>query len=454
MRARLGLAAFTLGLLMSAGNVSAQMAASHSSEEFSPEATPFDGPMSLTDAVAITVARHPQIAQALANLNRGRADVGAARSVWLPVLTYSGNLGPDKTSSSRDWELNDAPTGGGIALQQLIWDFGRSRNQIDAASATERQRQFELAATADQLAEEAALAFLDVKRYELLEDETERHIASLERLRELIRLRSDAGLSDKSDLLLAGVRVESARGEQIQIRTARQSAVLALSNLTGLIADRHVDPSGIVARLKKREGEPDLDELPLVAAARAAERAAEARIGQVKTERFPRLGLQVGYDRHHYSGFDSTVRPNNSLTALITVTGDVYRAGTRHALRAALEDRRAARAVRDSVALDVRGRILAAREQIEGGEARIDAHRNQEAHAMKTSQIFLEEYKLGKRSLSDLLSAELEIYRAASARIGAEYDVMRARIQHEAAYGSLRQSLGLATQFAQEGNNG
>jgi adhesin transport system outer membrane protein len=408
-------------------------------------------PLSITDAVAMTITRHPQIAQAFAQLARGRADVDAARSVWYPTLTYNGNVGPDKTSNSGDWEVNDGPTGGGLALQQLIWDFGRSRSQISAASELERQREFELAATADQLAEEAALAFLEVKRNELLDQATERHIASLERLRELIRMRSEAGLSDKSDLLLAGVRVESARGEQIQIRTGYQSAVQMLANLTGSIAPRYLDPAAIVARFERRQGEPNFDQLPLVAAAGAAERAAEARISEVRAERYPRLGLQIGYDRQHYSGFDSTIRPNNSLTALVTVTGDLYRAGTRHALRGAIEDRRAARAARDSIALDVRGRILAAREQIAGGEARIAAHRSQEEHAIKTSQIFLEEYKLGKRSLSDLLSAELEIYRAASARITAEYDVMRARIQHEAAYGALRQSLGLAARLINEG---
>lgn len=438
-----------MALLACAGGAVAQQASSQYVVDFVPEAQPTQAPMSITDAVAITVARHPQIAQALAQLARGRADVDAARSVWLPVLSYRSNLGPDSTSSSGDWELNDGPTGAGITLQQLVWDFGRSRNQLDAASATERQRQFELTATADQLAEQAALAFLNVKHYELLQDETLRHIESLERLRELIRLRSDAGLSDKSDLLLAGVRVDSARGEQIQVRTAYHSAVISLSNLTGLMAERYLDPADVVASFKPRRGEPVLDQLPLVAAAEAAEFAAEARISEARAERLPRLGLQVGYDWNHYSGFDATVRPSNSVTALVTVTGDLYRAGTRHAVRAAIEERRAARAVRDTVALDVRHRILEAREQIEGGEVRIAAHRNQEQHAIRTSQIFLEEYKLGKRSLSDLLSAELEIYRAASARIAAQYDVMRARIQHEAAYGSLRQSLGLATQLEQ-----
>jgi adhesin transport system outer membrane protein len=447
-------AVLLLALMTSVGDLAAEEPGGRYSNDFSTAAQPTNAPLSITDAIAITIARHPQIAQALALVARGRAEVDAARSVWQPVLTYRSNFGPDKGSSSGDWELNDGPTGGGIALEQLIWDFGRSRGQIDAASAVERQRRLELEATADQLAEQAALAFLDVKHYELLQLETERHIASLERLRELIRLRSDAGLSDKSDLLLAGVRVESTRGEQVQIRTAYQSAVMALSNLTGLMAARYVDPAGVVSRLQTRQGEPDFGDMPLIAAAEAAERAAQARIEETRAARWPRLGLQVGYDRYHYNGFDSTVRADNSVTALITLTGDLYRAGNRHAVRAAIEDRRAARAVRDSVALDVRGRILAAREQIDGGEARIAAHRNQEQHAIKTSQIFLEEYKLGKRSLADLLSAELEIYRAASARIAAEYDVMRARIQHEAAYGSLRKSLGLAMRLTNEDVSG
>ena len=135
------------------------------------------------------------------------------------------------------------------------------------------------------------------------------------------------------------------------------------------------------------------------------------------------------------------------------MSGDLYRRSNRYVVRAAEEDRRAAEAVKQSAVLDARGRALTAREEIRGGYQRIDAYRNQEKQAVSASRIFFEEYKLGKRSLTDLLNAELEIYRAASARIGAEYDIMTARVRYETVYGHLRQSLGLPSDLS-EGEEG
>jgi adhesin transport system outer membrane protein len=402
--------------------------------------------LGLADAVAITVARHPDIARALAALARGSADVAGARSVWMPSLSYQASLGPNMFSSKRGSGLNDNMPGPGVALNQLIWDFGRSRGQIHAASAVERQRGFELEATADQLAEKAALAYLDVIRAQMEVEEAQRQLGELRRLRELIRLRTTAGIADRSDLLLADVRIESALGDSIQAETALTSARAALANLTGIMPATYEDPAPLLAHFQSPAAPPDFKALPMVAAAMENERAASARIGQTKAERWPRLGLQLGYNRNNYT-YDSH---DNAFSAMVTVSGDLFRAGTSHMVEAAEQDRRAAQATRESAILDIRGRALAASEAIAGGLKRIEAYRRQEQQAISTREIFIEEYKLGKRSLFDLLNAELEIYRAASARVIAETDVMRARVQHETAYGSLRPSLGLAAHLEQE----
>lgn len=187
----------------------------------------------LADAVGLTLARHPDLARARATLARGRADLGAARSLWTPQLSYQANLGPNMLSGKSGSGLNDNMAGPSLTLNQLAWDFGRTKGEIGYARSTEKQRRFELESAADQLAETGALAYLDVKRFELLELETAKHVQSLEHLQMLIQLRVDAGLSDRSDLLLADVRVESARGDQIQAGSSLTAAKVTLANLIG-----------------------------------------------------------------------------------------------------------------------------------------------------------------------------------------------------------------------------
>lgn len=399
----------------------------------------------LADAVALTLARHPAIARSYAAVARGRADLSVARSVWAPQLSYQANVGPNLFSGRGGTGINDNVAGPTLYLQQQVWDFGRSKSAIGSARSTEEQRRFELEDVADQLSEQAALAFLDVKKFEALSLEAVKQVQALEHLRELIALRANAGISDKSDLMLAEVRVESARGDAIQAESSMTIAQAALANLIGGMPRRYDDPAASIAAFSQSDGEPDYATLPSIVAAEKAAQAASARVGQARAERFPSLGLQLGYTRNNYT-YNSR---DNGFTALVTVTGNLYKRGTRYLVRAAEEDRRAAQATRESAIIDARGRALTARQEIRGGIRRIDAYQHQEEQAQSASRIFLEEYKLGKRTLTELLNTELEIYRAATARIAAQYDIMAARVRFENVSGRLRGALGLPARMAE-----
>lgn len=402
--------------------------------------------LNLSDAVVLTLLRHPEVSRANAALARGRADLGSAKSAWYPQVSYQANLGPNMLSGRNTSGLNENMAGPSVYLQQQVWDFGRSKGEIGAARSTMRQRRYELESVADQLAEQGALSFLQVKRFELLSIEARKQVEELEHLRHLIGLRVNAGVSDKSDLFLADVRVESARGEAIQAETALAVAQSGLLNLIGDLPQSYEDPAAQVSRFETGDDEPDYDKLPAVVATEQAEQAAAAKIGQAKAERYPRLGLQLGYTRNNYT-YNTR---DNSFAGMVTVTGDLYRRGNHYLIEAAQEDRRAAEATRDAAVLEARGRALSARQEIRAGKARISAYAHQEEQAVTASRIFFEEYKLGKRTLTELLNTQLEIYRAASARIVAEYDIMEARVRFENVSGTLRPSLGLPARLREE----
>ncbi len=404
------------------------------------------GRIDLADAVVRTLSRHPEIARANAALARGKADLGAARSVWMPQAGYQANLGPNMFSSRNNSALNQNMAGPSVFLQQQVWDFGRSKGEIGAARSTTRQRGYELESVADQLAEQSALAFLEVKRFELLSTAAANQVAELDHLRFLIGARVNAGVSDKSDLMLADVRVESARGEAIQAETAYTVAQSRLLNLIGALPQAYDDPKPLISRFETGDEEPDYERLPSVLATQEAEKAATSKIGQAKAERYPRLGLQMGYTRNNYT-YNTR---DTAFNAMVTVSGDLYRRSSRYLVEAAQEDRRAAEAVHDTTVLDARGKALSARQEIRAGQQRISAYSRQEEQAITASKIFFEEYKLGKRTLTELLNTQLEVYRAASARIGADYDVMSARVRFENLCGRLRPSLGLPARLLTE----
>ncbi|WP_260923245.1 TolC family protein [Novosphingobium sp. 9] len=401
--------------------------------------------LDIATAVALTLERHPQIAQASATLARGKADLGAARSAWYPQASYQANLGPHMLSGANASGLNENIAGPTLYVQQQVWDFGRSRGEIGAARSTTAQRWYEREATADQLAEQGALAFLEVRRFDVLAVEAERQVGELAHLRELIAMRVNAGVSDKSDLMLADVRVDGARADAIQARTSLAMAGATLANLIGGTASHYADPAAIISRFEPAEEEPDYNRLPQVIAAGDAANAAKAKVGQAQAERYPKLGLQLGYTRNNYT-YNSR---DNAFTAVVTVSGDLYRRGQRYQVEAAREDQRAAEAAQDTAVIEARGKALTAQQEIRAGQLRIDTYARQEDQAVTATRIFFEEYKLGKRTLTELLNTQLEVFRASSARIAAEYDIMEARVRFENLNGTLRPSLGLPARLDQ-----
>lgn len=55
---------------------------------------PVPARLDLSDAVVLTLLRHPEVSRANAALARGRADLGAAKSAWYPQVSYQAISAP------------------------------------------------------------------------------------------------------------------------------------------------------------------------------------------------------------------------------------------------------------------------------------------------------------------------------------------------------------------------
>src|SRR5690606_14660405 len=98
-------------------------------------------------------------------------------------------------------------------------------------------------------------------------------------------LRTRAGISDHSDLLLAEVRIDGARGDALQAQTSLATASAALANLVGVFARHHLDPAALIDGMGNQSTPVDYEQLPAIAALRASEDSFEARIDQARAER-------------------------------------------------------------------------------------------------------------------------------------------------------------------------
>lgn len=93
--------------------------------------------------------------------------------------------------------------------------------------------------------------------------------------------------------------------------------------------------------------------------------------------------------------------------------------------------------------MDVLDQIRTSREQIENKQRQMQVLASRQATTVRTRELYQEQYKLGTRSLVDLLNAEQAIHSANSELESARYDIYSSIVQYIEATGRSRQTYGL-----------
>ncbi len=269
-------------------------------------------PLSLRQAVEFALAHHPRLRVQAAAEDAMKAQVGVARTAYLPEVNFSlqlnvgtGNVlrGP-LFSMPTIPSISGPPTGRGMSdasIGTLIgggasWDvlsLVKGMAQVDAALAAQAQVHAEAEARRLEIAYAAADQFLDL----LARQETVRAAqAGVERARvfaTIVKARVDQSLRPGADASRADAELALASSFLVRADQAASMSRAALARALG-VADREV---AILPGRLREASPPDLSQAnvqhqhPLVVESTAAVRAAEARQHAVSLEYLPRLDI-------------------------------------------------------------------------------------------------------------------------------------------------------------------
>ncbi|VTR46981.1 Outer membrane efflux protein BepC precursor [Serratia fonticola] len=195
--------------------------------------------LTLQDAILRAFARNPQIAQASAQINVGKADLALAQSAWFPQIALNSNFGKSSQTDSSGTLNNNASAG--VTLNQLLYDFGKTSGSIEEQNNLSDAYRYTLYQTMTEVGQQTLQAYLQVKRYQDLGIAAERNLVSLNRVKEIAELRANAGLSSQSDVLQAQTRIAGMNATLEQYRAQHRSAWRSFSVLTGVVPDKLPD---------------------------------------------------------------------------------------------------------------------------------------------------------------------------------------------------------------------
>jgi len=392
--------------------------------------------MTLPNAIGIAIARHPDIGRANAVVTQSNMQILVEKAAWYPTFQYSINPGYSQYyRGSNEGRSRNSTLQGTFSANQLIYDFGTTKNRIGAARALHERDRYLFASTVENVAIQVATTFIELAgAQELIEAAKREHIA-MKLTRDKIVERTRSGLSDAVDLNQADVAIARARADLLSAQTRFDVAAGRFAEITG-IRPQKVASIDETSRFINKLGSVNqsIEATPTVLAADSAVQAALQRVEIARSQLYPSISLQASQQKAT-GGRNVT---NDSSFIGLQLSG-VFNSGLRerHQITAAQAQLDAARQDSEHERLVARTTLGSAQTEARGAGARMDNSRQLMALSLTSRDLYWQQYTLNRRPLTDVVNAERETFTAENDYITAMTDYLQARLRAYSAIGDL-----------------
>jgi len=382
--------------------------------------------MNLPNAVGIAIARHPDIGRASAIVTQSNMQILVEKSAWYPTFQYSVNPGYSAYYRGQGaGKSSDSTLQGTVAANQLIYDFGTTKNRIGAARALYDRDRFLLANTVENVAVHVASTFIELAAAQELIEAAKREHVAMRLTRDKIVERTKSGLSDAVDLNQADVAIRRSQADLLSAQTRFDVAAGRFAEMTGVRPSKGVsieETSSFINKLGKIDR--SIDTTPIVLAADSEVQAALRRVEIARSQLYPSIALQNITNDSSFVGLQLSGSLNAGLRE-------------RHQITAAKAQLDAARQDSENERLVARTSLSSAQTEARGAGERMDNSRQLIALSLTSRDLYWQQYTLNRRPLTDVLNAEREAFSAESDYISAMADYLQARIRAFSAVGDL-----------------
>ncbi|MBU1280205.1 MAG: TolC family protein [Alphaproteobacteria bacterium] len=380
--------------------------------------TPAYAQMSLQEAVLIATASDPSVEALRQKVAAKNVDIQAARDAYFPSISLSGD------SSTTD---SDGP-GVTLSVTQVLFDWGRTRNQIAEASQVRVQAVSDLKMAVEDLTFEIAGFFLDVEVMDRKISYTKEYMTFARRLAGQTQDRAAAGVSDNSEVARARLEISRADEQMSQLMANRQIAMAQLEFLIGQKVDAVQLPPSLL--FSDHYGSRDkinaaIRIAPGYIAARAAVAEAEAGVQVAKAQRFPTINLQA-QGRMDLNGGDTQTAVG--ISAGVDLNSRGFGQRKIQSAQLAVEGAKASLQGQERQLMNIASSALERLSLLRRSE---QSREVQLVEAGKVLQTYEKQFVAGQREILDLLTTGRDLYDAQIDKIDT-YDE-RKRTEYEAA---------------------
>lgn len=399
-------------------------------------ASPVAQAVTVQQAVRQALDTNPEVQAAIANRYATTEAWRVARSGFYPSVTLYGTYGRENTSNPytravtgssdyRDLTRKEAS----IVFTQPLFDGFATSNERQRATADVDAASYSVQDTAQQIALDALNAYLDVVRERRLTSLAQEFLATHQRIYDQIRKRAEAGIGSQADVEQAKGRLALAKSNAIAANANLTDALSRYESVVGTEPDANMTLPALGADALPATLTVALDEAtqqnPGIKQAQARVIASQAARQAERAGYWPHLSLVAshnwGEDLYGRKGVEQGYR------ALLQMRYNLLSGGGNTAAEksAAYRENQAKDSLnseRRSVSAEIKRQW---NEYVSASEKK-DLFRQQQSAAEQTRNAYEKQFRIGQRTLLDLLDSENELFKATSDYVTTQHTQVKA----------------------------
>jgi len=407
----------------------------------------------LSQAVELAILTNPEISAQFQHFQSTLEDQAIERGALRPQVDVSGWTGRSwRSNADGGYASNWNGSGYNLSLRQLLFDGFSTLNRVRELGFEKLSEYYGLKATMDNVAIEATRAYLDVQRF-----------------REQVRLANDNYETHRKTLGLISERSASGVGRGVDVAQANARLALAQSNV--MVATGNLND--VTQRYQRIVGKAPTDSLldtqdvsreipasaenfsdairgnPSVLAKQALVQAAEHGKASARGRFAPTLELQAdtGRSQDQPPGYPDRNAQNSRIQ--LVANFNLYRGGSDSArVRQAAARTYAAQDIRNYTCRNVEQELAIAWNEVMRLRQQIPFLEKHVLDSSKVRVAYMEQFKIGERSLLDLLDSENELFDARQALNNGTHDLQIAEYRWLGMAHRLLPAIGLGDPYS------
>jgi outer membrane protein, adhesin transport system len=382
--------------------------------------------ITLEESIAHAIDNNPLIKQQYARYESFVRDMDVANSRYYPTINLYGGIGYEDTQYNSGEKIDEQLTRKelGVKVTQNIFNGFKDISDKDRLAFEAESERLDLLSDAENLALDVTRVYLELLKAQQFIELTERNVNDHDQVLADIEVRHAQGLSSKSDLAQIQSRVATAKSSLIAAKNNLLDKRVEYLRLVGIKPEGLVEPKVDKVLLPDNEQQAVTHAIkynPEIRVAMADLEAANHEITRESGNFYPEVNLEL----HANYNDDIGGNPGRDSDArlMLTMSYDIFSGGhTVSKKESAIWRKEEARSIRLRTEQEVSEGVRLAwnswemqHQQLAWLQKNVDA-------AKQAENGYIEQFKLNRRSLLDILDVKVELFLARKSYINTFYN--------------------------------